>query len=368
MSNIYDINFCIKFAKKRSSFNRINYVAVYKQASNDSRTEQSAMLNIVVCAILLAAVCCGQQEHLTCLRTDDVLNQQSSQSSQQAIRSTPGKRGAKGEMGSRGDPGQKGEPGVVDDHQLNLIRHQLNSFSQELEALKNQSEKNQQNKQLNYLLQEVGALKNQSKINGKLTREKECETSCSHQINLLRDELKSLSHEVEALKNQTHKIQQREQINPGSQEAEASGNQSNKYVNTTVPANGLYLPPHVYIYKLTTRGLSWQNSRKFCRNWGGDLAVHGLKTLENRKKVIRMLSIRRTHNWIGANYNASEGNWVWINGERASSKLFWRNRFPRFSSNSNCLALDSYFGSFDYGFADDHPCFWPIRGICEKKI
>ena len=151
------------------------------------------MLNIVVCAILLAAVCCGQQEHLTCLRTDDVLNQQSSQSSQQTIRGTPGKRGAKGEMGSRGDPGQKGEPGIVHDHQLNLLRNQLNSFSQELKALKNQSEKNQQNNQLNYLLQEVGALKNQRKISGKPTRENECETSCSHQINLLRDELKSLS-------------------------------------------------------------------------------------------------------------------------------------------------------------------------------
>ena len=96
------------------------------------------MLNIVVYTILLAAVCCGQQEHLTCLRTDDVL----------------------AAMGSRGDPGQKGEPGVVDDHQLNLIRNQLNSFSQELEALKNQSEKNQQNNQLNYLLQKMGALKN----------------------------------------------------------------------------------------------------------------------------------------------------------------------------------------------------------------
>ena len=145
------IIFVSKVYKKRSSFNRINCVEVYKQASNDSRTEQSAMLNIVVCAILLAAVCCAQQEHLTCLRTDDVLNQQSSQSSQQAIRGTPGKRGAKGEMGSRGDPGQKGEPGIVDNHQLNLLRNQLNSFSQELEALKNQSEKNQQNNQLNYL-------------------------------------------------------------------------------------------------------------------------------------------------------------------------------------------------------------------------
>ena len=331
------------------------------------------MLNIVVCAILLAAVCCAQQEHLTCLRTDDVLNQQSLQSSQQAIRGTPGKRGSKGEMGSRGDPGQKGEPGIVDDHQLNLLRNQLNSFFQELKALKNQSEKNQQKDQLNYLLQKMGALKNQSKINGKPTRENECETSCSHQINLLRDEFRSLSHEMEALKNQTHKIQQQGQINPRSQEAEAPGNQGNKYRNTTVPANGLYLPPHVYIYKLTTRWLSWQESQEVCRNWGGNLAVYGVKTLENRKKVIRILSINRfaAYYWAGANDIASEGNWVWINGERASSsELYWRNGFPELNSSGNrdCLLINSNPVSSYFGLASDLPCTNTWRGICEKKI
>ena len=123
----------------------------------------------------------------------------------------------------------------------------------------------------------MGALKNQSKINGKLTNKKECGTSCSHQINLLRDELKSLSHEVEALKNQSSKIQQQGKINHPSQEIGNLGNQSNKYLNTTVPANGLYLPPHVYIYKLATRALSWQDSQEYCRNWGGNLAVYGVK-------------------------------------------------------------------------------------------
>ena len=380
------------------------------------------MLNIVVCAILLAAVCCVQQEHLTCLRTDDVLNQQSSQSSKQAIRGSPGKRGAKGEIGLRGDPGQKGEPGILDNHQLTLLRNQLNSFSQELNTIKNQSEKNQQNNQLNYLLQEVGALKNQSKINGKLTNKKECGTSCSHQINLLRDELKSLSRDVEALKNQTHKIQQQGQINllrdelkslsrdvealknqthkvqqqgqinlrsqeaeaPGnqthkiqqqgqinlrSQEAEAPGNQSNKYRNTTVPTNGLYLPPHVYIYKVTARWVSWQASQKLCRNWGGNLAVHGVKTLENRRKLIRILSIYRSYYWIGANDIRSEGNWVWINGERASSsELSWGNRQPdNVGGNEDCLLMNAY-PTFLFGLAFDDSCADNWRGLCEKKL
>ena len=217
----------------------------------------------------------------------------------------------------------------------------------------------------------MGALKNQSKINGKPTNKKECETSCSHQINLPRDELKSLSHEMEALKNQTHKIQQQAQIN--SQEIEALGNQSNKYLNTTVPANGLYLPPHVYIYKLTTRALSWLGSQEYCRNWGGNLAVHGVKTLENRKKVVRILSINRSimYYWAGANYNESEGNWVWINDERASSsELSWLNGFPEFNlgGKRDCLAIYSNSVSPDFGFASDHPCAFIWHGICEKKI
>ena len=329
------------------------------------------MFSIVVCAIVLVAVCCAQQEYLTCLRTDDVFNQQSSQSSQQALQGFPEIRGAKGEMGSRGDPGQKGEPGVVDNHQLNLLRNQFISFSRELKALKNQSEKNQQKNKFKYLLQEVRALKNQSKINGKPTNKKKCETSCSHQINLLRDKLNSLSHEVETLKNQTRKNQQQGQINHPSQEIGNLGNQSNKYVNTTVPANGLYLPPHVYIYKQTTRGLSWQGSQKFCQNWGENLAVHGVKTLENRKKLFQILSISISYYWVGANDIASEGNWVWINGERANSfELIWASGAPNNSGgNRDCLVINGYPKySSNFGFAYDRPCCFLWRGICEKKI
>ena len=65
------------------------------------------MLKLVVCIISLSAVCCAR-EHLTCLRTDDILNQQSQQTPHKALHGPPGKRGAKGQVGSRGSPGQKG--------------------------------------------------------------------------------------------------------------------------------------------------------------------------------------------------------------------------------------------------------------------
>ena len=83
-----------------------------------------------------------------------------------------------------------------------------------------------------------------------------------------------------------------------------------------------------------------------------------------------MLSINRsaTYYWAGANDIASEGNWVWINGERAnSSELIWLNSFPRLSSKRNCLLIDSNFVSFDYGFAHNNKCNLTWRRICEKK-
>ena len=134
------------------------------------------MLKLVVCIIILTAVC-DAQEHLTCLRTDDVSNY---------------------------------------NQQINLLRDQLNLLSQEVEAQKNQSRKNRQ-------------------------------------LSL-----------------------------------------------TAILGNGLYLHPHIYIYQLTPDRQSWQASQEFCQNWGGNLATHGMKTLENRKKIIQMLSIR-PHFWIGVN-------------------------------------------------------------------
>ena len=62
------------------------------------------MLKLVACIIVLVVVCCAQ-EHLTCLRTGDLMNHQSPQTSQRILQGPPGKRVAKGQVGSRGIPG-----------------------------------------------------------------------------------------------------------------------------------------------------------------------------------------------------------------------------------------------------------------------
>ena len=243
------------------------------------------MLKLVVCIIVLAAVCCAQ-EHLTCLRTDDVLNQQQHpQTHQRALQGPPGKRGAKGQMGSRGMPGQKGEPGIPDEQQIALLQEQYNALFIQMETLKNQSRDNRQ-------------------------------------------------------------------------------------LVTDVFSKGLYIPPHVYIYQLTPGRQSWQESQEVCQNWGGHLAMHGVRTLENRKKLIQNLSINNIWFWIGASDIASEGNWVWMNGERASSsELIWESGQPNnYGGQQDCGIVNGYPGSSDVGRAGDDTCTGQKQGLCEKQI
>ena len=46
----------------------------------------------------------------------------------------------------------------------------------------------------------------------------------------------------------------------------------------------LYIAPHFSVHKITPNSRSWQKSQEYCQSWGGTLAVHEIKTLENRKR------------------------------------------------------------------------------------
>ena len=212
------------------------------------------------------------------------LTQQSAQTSRRTLQGSPGKRGPKGQVGSRGSPGQKGEPGIPDNHQINLLRNQINSLSKEMEALKKQSSKNQQ-----FL---------------------------------------------------------------------------------DIFSKRLYVPPRFYIYQLNTDRQSWQQSQNFCQNWRGTLAVYGVKTLENRKKLIRNLSINTTYFWIGANDIASEENCIWTNGERASSsEIIWRSGEPNNNrGNEDCAHVVGNPTLSTEGQANEALCASSYQGLCEKAI
>ena len=257
------------------------------------------MLKLVVCMFTLVTTCFAQ-EHLACVRTDNVLTQ----TPQRIAQGPPGKRGPKGQVGLSGNKGQKGEPGISGDSQMNLVRHQLNSLTQELKALKNKTKQNSRiESQLNLLYQEVEALKNQSRQHRKM---------------------------IEAASN----------------------------------VGLLFVRPYFYVYKFNPSGQSWQESREFCQSWGGDLAMHGVKTLENRRILIQKLSINYFF-WIGVREVTTEGNWIWVNGQRASgSELLWGSGEP----NSGPVNKDCGDVGADTARAYDYTCTSALPGLCEKAI
>ena len=253
------------------------------------------MLKLVVFVFLLT-VCCAQ-EHLTCLRTDEILAPQCSPTPSRLVQGPPGKRGPKGQEGSNGSKGQKGQEGSM-------------------------GSKGQKG--------EIGTPDNY------------------HQIKVLQKQLKSISQEMAALKNQTT---------------------NNFKAFSDVATNVLLLPPNGYAYKLILSRQSWQASQNICHNWGGDLAVHGIKTLGHRLKLIKNLPINDRF-WIGVNDVASEGNWTWVNGEPASSaELIWSTGEPNNGGGRGQDCVSVYVNQTQPdGSTDDTQCWTAFLGLCEKKI
>ena len=69
---------------------------------------------------------CNAQEHLTCLRTNDVLRPQPTVSTR-IQQGPPGKRGPIGLKGDTGSKGNKGDPGIPDQTLINALRGEVSN-------------------------------------------------------------------------------------------------------------------------------------------------------------------------------------------------------------------------------------------------
>ena len=97
--------------------------------------------------------------------------------------------------------------------------------------------------------------------------------------------------------------------------------------------------------------------------------MHGMKNRDHRIKLIENMSMSY-YFWIGANDIASERNWMWVNGERATySALNWKTGQGVLRDiYSNCVFVNGFRKSSSIGKAYDEPCGDLYKGLCEKEI
>ena len=77
---------------------------------------------IVFCFIL---VTCGAQQHLTCMKTDEIIAHSPPFTDDNVQQGRPGRRGPRGPVGRKGrngPPGLKGEPGISDNSVIDELR------------------------------------------------------------------------------------------------------------------------------------------------------------------------------------------------------------------------------------------------------
>jgi len=209
---------------------------------------------------------CNAQEHLTCLRTDDVINV----TPPTTVTTVQGRPGRRGPQGPKGDSikGMKGEPGISD-----------------------------------------------------------------HSV-------------IESLRDNITRVFQR-----GFMELE----------------DGWITPFNGYQYK-TTPNLGC--CRSVCQSWGGDLIVHGIRDHAARATIKRALRLNNDY-WIGLNDKETEGNMMWLNGNRASVDdvtLWWPGQPNNNAGNANCVLMRFTNNAAGQFLANDQPCSELYKSICEKLI
>jgi len=132
--------------------------------------------------------------------------------------------------------------------------------------------------------------------------------------------------------------------------------------------NGWITPFNGYKYKVTPDQRTWNESRRVCQSWGGDLIVHGFRDYAVRVTIQREFNLSQIY-WIGLNDQVHEGNWMWVNGNHARSDdaTLWRSGYPT-NSGRDCGVVN-FRNFYLYQFlVQDYFCFLRYKAICEKLL
>uniref|UniRef100_A0AAY4DYC4 C-type lectin domain-containing protein n=1 Tax=Denticeps clupeoides TaxID=299321 RepID=A0AAY4DYC4_9TELE len=106
---------------------------------------------------------------------------------------------------------------------------------------------------------------------------------------------------------------------------------------------------------------TWNMSRKYCREKGGDLVM--IKSKEKQTVLNEM----RLNGWIGLSDESEEGKWTWVDTTRAHTR-FWGKRQPDNwgSVDEDCAVFHSK-DDDPLSTWHDHKCSRKHLAICEKS-
>uniref|UniRef100_A0AAY4DY04 C-type lectin domain-containing protein n=1 Tax=Denticeps clupeoides TaxID=299321 RepID=A0AAY4DY04_9TELE len=108
---------------------------------------------------------------------------------------------------------------------------------------------------------------------------------------------------------------------------------------------------------------TWNMSRKYCREKGGDLVMIKSK----KKQVSTVLNEMRLNGWIGLSDESEEGKWTWVDTTKVNT-TFWGKGQP-----DNPVEVDEDCAVFHFKDNDplstwhDHECSSKHLAICEKS-
>ncbi|KAI4893608.1 hypothetical protein NFI96_030284, partial [Prochilodus magdalenae] len=115
------------------------------------------------------------------------------------------------------------------------------------------------------------------------------------------------------------------------------------------------------VYNITTERRSWNESRQFCKDLGGDLAV--INSREEQEFLSNLFV--STEAWIGLTDIDTEGVWKWVDGSALTTEFWWPGE-PNNINNEDCAVTNFRFAAARSVPAwADIPCAEPKVGICE---
>ncbi len=115
-----------------------------------------------------------------------------------------------------------------------------------------------------------------------------------------------------------------------------------------------------HVYMFCDDALTWTAGRAVCQSYGYDLTTVN-DSSENTWLVDIAYFFYVGKWWTGYTDAATEGTWLWANGESATYTN-WHSGEPNNVGNEDCMQLGR-FGSYTW---NDEPCTSPFRYICEE--